>query len=278
MRYQLLALDIDGTILDPYGNLTGSVSRAVGAARDRGLQIVLCTGRRYRSALPIAQQLGLQGPMVINNGVLVKDIETGATQSARYLTPDLRPQVLELVREVGTPLLYVDSDDEIDVYTETNQATHPFQLEYLADASAHVASVDSLECLERDDVVMISTMGEERALETLHARSQKLLGDRVTNHQIQNKNYQGVILEFLSPGTSKWAGLSEVASALGIARREIIAVGDDTNDIEMIRNAGLGIAMGNAVRSVQSAADWVVKSNAEGGCVEAIERAVLKLT
>ena len=94
---------------------------------------------------------------------------------------------------------------------------------------------------------------------------------------IQNKNYRGHILELFSPKSGKWAGLAFVAQQLGIEATEIAAIGDDWNDEEILRRAGLGIAMGNAVPEVRAAADQVVRSNAEGGAVEAIERILLAL-
>ncbi len=276
MKYRLLALDLDGTVLDPYGGLTDGVRRAVAAAVEHGLQVVVCTGRRFRSAVPIVTELGLSGPMVINNGVLVKDIETGTTRHSRYLPASIRAEVIALVRQVGTPLLYVDSRDDTDIFTERIDDAHPFQRSYLADAAPFTVAVDDVAAVGRDDVIMISTMGDEDTLGELRLRGRKCFGDRITTHQIINKNYDGVVVEFLAPGTSKWAGLCEIAKASGIERHEIVAVGDDTNDVDMIRNAGLGIAMGNAVRAVKSAADRVVRSNAEGGAIAAIELAILK--
>ena len=79
MRFRLIALDLDGTLLDPFGKLSAAVVEAVASLRRAGPQVILCTGRRYRTALPMAQQLGLEGAMVTNNGVLVKDIATGRT-------------------------------------------------------------------------------------------------------------------------------------------------------------------------------------------------------
>jgi len=262
MRYRLLALDLDGTALDPYGGLTDGVKRAVTAARER-LRVVLCTGRRFRTALPLAQELGLSGPIVVHNGVLVKDIGSGRTCEHRYLPAAVQPEVLSIVREVGAPLLYVeDRGDGIDIFTEREESAHPYQREYLTEAAIdNLRFVEDVSSVARDETIMISTMGDADTLKTLHDRTRKILGDRVTNHTIANKNFQGEILEFLAPGVSKWQALERVASAEGIRRHEIAAVGDDTNDVAMIRNAGLGIAMGNAV---------------EGGVIEAIERVILK--
>ena len=273
MRYRLLALDLDGTALDPAGDLSDDVRDAVAAARASGLRVVLCTGRRFRTALPVAQGLSLSGAIVVNNGVLVKDLASGRTLSHRYLSDGVSAEVLALVREVGSPLVYVDAyEKRIDILIEDHGRAHPFQREYLEDNTDFTRVVGDLENTGRDDVIMMSTMGDEVTLRALRSRAERDLGGRVRMHSLINKNYRGQILEFLAPGTGKWPTLRRIAADEGIDPRQIAAVGDDDNDVEMIRGAGLGIAMGNAVDSAKAAADHVTHSNAEGGVVEAIER------
>ncbi len=272
-RYRLLALDLDGTALDPAGDLTDDVRDAVAAALASGLRVVLCTGRRFRTALPVAQELSLSGAIVVNNGVLVKDLASGRTLSHRYLSDGVSAEVLALLREAGSPLVYVDAYEErIDILIEDYGRAHPFQREYLEDNTDFTRVVDDLENTGRDDVIMMSTMGDEATLRALRSRAERDLGDRVRMHSLINKNYRGQILEFLAPGTGKWPALRRIAADEGIDPRQIAAVGDDDNDVEMIRGAGLGIAMGNAVDSAKAAAVHVTRSNAEGGVVEAIER------
>jgi hypothetical protein len=278
MPARLLALDIDGTLLDPYGALTDAAREAVAAARRAGLAVVLCTGRRFRSALPIARALELTGSIVVNNGALVKDLASSRTLHHHYLPPEVYPEVLALARSVGPPLVYVDAyPGETDFLTERSEHAHPFQREYLRDHGAHCRVVADLAASARDDVIMTSLMADAAALAPLRERARDALGPRVHTHVIQNKNYQGEILEFLSPASGKWAALARVAAQAGIAPEAIAAVGDDVSDVEMIRRAGFGIAMGNAVESAKEAAGFVARSNAEGGIVEAIERVLLRL-
>jgi len=258
--YRILALDIDGTILDPYGKLPTAVRDAVATARCRGLWVVLCTGRRFRTALPWAQELKLEGTIVVNNGTLVKDIQSGETLRHAYLPIDEYAPVISFVRRRGSPLVYVDTYHEhVDLITERCSKTHAYQREYLNDNTDFFKIVDDLHDQPRSDVIMVSTMADEATLTAMREEALEEFGDRLRTHTLINKNYQGLILEFLSPKSGKWPAL----------------VGDDTNDIEMIRRAGLGIAMGNAASEVKQAADRVVRSNAEGGVVEAIDKALL---
>jgi Cof subfamily protein (haloacid dehalogenase superfamily) len=277
MRARLLALDIDGTLLDPYGALTDAARGAVVAAQRAGLQVVLCTGRRFRTALVVARELGLAGPMVVNNGALVKDIATGRTLHHRYLPAEVLPEVLALARSVGPPLVYVDAyPDATDFLTLRSEQIHAFQREYLRDHGANCRVVEELADFPRENVIMTSLMADAVTLAALRERARQELGARVHTHVIQNKNYQGEILEFLSPESGKWAALARVAELAGIEHQAIAAVGDDVSDAEMLARAGFGIAMGNAVESCRSAAAFVARSNAEGGIVEAIERVLLQ--
>jgi len=103
MTVKLAALDLDGTLLDPFGKLTPKVCEAVASLARRDLRVVLCTGRRYRTALPHAKALGLEGAMVVNNGVLVKDIASGETLDHAFLDTPLAHEVIDHVRELVRP-------------------------------------------------------------------------------------------------------------------------------------------------------------------------------
>src|SRR5262245_53381018 len=111
MRYRLLALDVDGTLLDPAGTLRPTVQQAVADAQRRGVHVILCTGRRFRTARPLAQELQLRDPLVVHNGALVKDL-AGTTLHQSYISAAAYGQALALLRQVGTPMVYVDAFHE----------------------------------------------------------------------------------------------------------------------------------------------------------------------
>jgi len=273
MTIRLVAFDLDGTLLDPFGKLTPRVSDAVARLAQRDLRIVLCTGRRFRTALPHARALGLEGAIIVNNGVVVKDLTSGETLAHAYLPVELGGEVIEHVRVHGPPLVYVDAyASGIDILTEGPERAHPFQREYTDDNLAHISVVEDLAAARPEGVIMVSTMADEGSLAALAAGARERFGARVHTHAIINKNYQGHILEFLSPEAGKWQTLAKLAASWGIAPEEMAGVGDDANDAEVLQRVGLGIAMGNALPAVRESADLVVTSNAEGGAVEAVER------
>jgi Cof subfamily protein (haloacid dehalogenase superfamily) len=274
MTIRLVALDLDGTLLDPYGKLTPAVRDAVArVAKRSGLRIALVTGRRFRTALPHAQALGLSGAIIVNNGAIVKDLASGETLQHAYLPAEAFGDVIDHVRSLGSPLVYVDSyHDGIDILTERADRAHPFQREYLDDQGKVVTIVEDVAKTGSERVIMVSTMGDLASLDALRGRALERFGERIQTHSLINKNYQGQILEFLSPTAGKWPALERLAASWGISASEIAAVGDDTNDAELLAHVGLGIAMGNALPEVRAAARSVVPSNAEGGAVEALDQ------
>jgi Cof subfamily protein (haloacid dehalogenase superfamily) len=277
MHYRLLALDVDGTLLDPAGELRPTVRDAVMAAQQRGLRVVLCTGRRFRTARPLAQALQLDGPLVVHNGALVKDLASGQTLQQSYIAAEMYHPALALLRRLSTPMMYVDAFHEnVDILTEPMEGAHPFQREYLQDQLAHCRIVDDIASPLAHGVLMLSIMADGTNLQALRPVVEQTMGTRGRVHLLVNKNYQGYILEILQAGVSKWQALQQLAAQQGITPEEIIAVGDDHNDLDMIRYAGLGIAMGNAVDTVQAAADAITGSNAEDGLAQALERFILR--
>ena len=268
--------DLDGTLLDPYGKLPEAAREAVADARRTGLRVVVCTGRRFRTALPLLRELELTGPVVVNNGAVVKDLESGATLRSAYVEASVYPEALGLMRAAGSPLVYVDDyAADTDILMEHGLLPHSFQAKYLQDHGAHCRTIDDLDAAAERRVIMLSMMADEATLVPLKDEANRTLAGRIQTHMIWNKNYEGHILEFFSPRSGKWNALERVATEFGISAAEIAAVGDDSNDASMLRGAGLGIAMGNAVDEARQAADRVVRSNAEGGVVEAIRQVLL---
>lgn len=276
MPFRMLAIDADGTLLDPEGAITPPVRSAIAAARGRGLQVVLCTGRRFRTTRRIVGELSLEGPMVVQNGSLVKDAQTGATLARNPLPRELYRPALALLRSVGAPLAYVDElHDGIDIVSEPPDRSHAFQAAYVEANTQTTLVVDSLDELEPENVCLLSCMADAESLKKLEVRIGTELGNRVRTHFLDNKNYEGHILEIASAEAGKWPAVQRLAAAQGIENDQILAIGDDENDVELVAEAGFGVAMRNAVVAVQEAADFITSSNAEDGVARAIQRFVL---
>lgn len=272
-RPRMLALDADGTLVDSQGTLRPAVRNAVAAARAGGMLVVVCTGRRYRTVRPLLEALDLSGPVVVHNGVIVKDARSGETLAGNFLPHPLYRPALAIMRGIAPPLVYVDRYFEgVDVYHEPPGRCHEFQAEYLSSNSDVVHEVDSLADAPAESIIMVSLMADGESLLDVRSAIERELGESVQTNFIMNKNYRGHILEITRAGVSKWEALHDIARDEEIEPSEIAAIGDDTNDTEMIARAGIGIAMANAVEEVKAVADFVTDSNDDDGVARAIER------
>lgn len=273
-KYRLLAIDIDGTLLDSSSALRPSVREALRRAVGAGLHVVLCTGRRYRTALPIAEELGLALPLICHSGALVKDTATHRTLFANPMPPEALRLLLDALGEFGlTPMVYTDSfHTQTDFYLQRGAALTPYHADYLLKNSGWYRFIESLDGGLPAPAIQVCTFGELDELRRIRPLLRERLAGRTTCHLLSSAKYLGNFLEFQSGTASKWAALADILAAQGIEAREVVAIGDDENDISMLRAAGLGIAMGNAAYAVKSASAIVAPSNDEDGVAKVIKK------
>lgn len=272
---RLLALDLDGTLLDSHGELSDGVCRAVGSAAER-VQVVVCTGRRYRTSLSLLQALSCRGPAVTQDGTVTRDVLTGDALRRCTLPEDLCTEVMDLLRELCPPLVFVDDHHNgLDILSEPFDSLHEVQQGFMSMALDHTRFVDSLDRTIHEPVLMLSGMADRQSCNQMQQRIEQAFGARVVTHLVAHKRCPGYMLEVVSPNAGKWNALGWIAERNGIDTEEIVAIGDDENDISMLRNAGIGIAMGNATETVKDAADYLAPGNDEDGVVDAIRRFVL---
>jgi Cof subfamily protein (haloacid dehalogenase superfamily) len=278
-RYRMLALDVDGTLLDPDGTLRPRTAEAVARAARAGIRPVLCTGRRYRRARPIAEQLGLDAPLVCNSGAIVKDPADHRTLWRADFDSELAADVLELFRTQDQPsVVFTDRDpDDFDFIVPGFPTGRELFDEYVAKNREH-AEIDSRgPTAARDDEPLfhacaIGTLAEMLAFERT---ALDRVADRVQTFVLRTSRYRGTMCELLRVDASKWTAVLHLAELWGIEPGEICAVGDDANDIPMIRNAGLGVAMGHAHPEVRAAADLVTGDHDEDGVAMLVDEVLL---
>jgi 5-amino-6-(5-phospho-D-ribitylamino)uracil phosphatase len=271
--FRILALDVDGTLLDSQGELRPSTAAAVRRAARAGARPVLCTGRRYRRAIPISEQLGLDAPLVCNSGALVKDPSTHRTLWRRDLGRSLVTEILAIFRDRGEPAVSftdrppAESDFLIprhptgraffDEYVDLNRPHAEIDPQWANGTSAgphfHVCAVGS-----RDEMLALEAV--------VHAT----LPLRVRTFVQKSPKYSGTMCEILHPDASKWSAVLHLAHQWGVDPSEICAVGDDMNDLPMISAAGFGVAMAHAPAAVREAADWVASHHDEDGLAQFI--------
>ncbi len=278
-RFRLLALDVDGTLLDRSGHIRPTTARAVARAAEAGIRPVLCTGRRYRRALPIALELGLDAPLVCNSGALVKSSGDHRTLWRADLDAEVVTGLLALFADRDDVVIsFTDrSPDHADFLVARDPTGHPLADDYLGQNRDH-AQVDPAWHAEPErhgPHFHLCVIGDRDAMLDAQRAVESRFGGRVTTFVQRSPRYLGTMCETLSREASKWSALLHLAELWGIDRDEIVAVGDDMNDVPMIRGAGLGVAMGHAPEAVKAVADHVTDDEENDGLARFVEGVLL---
>lgn len=266
MKIRLVAMDLDDTLLRDDFTLSPRVVKAVREAQARGVKMTIATGRTPVSVRPYAEQLGLDLPVITYHGAMIQKVLKGEVLFRRVIPSAV---TAEIVREVIRRGIYTQ------IHLRDRVITSKFSdwsREYRRIASVPIEEADLAQLLrqEPEGVEKILIMDEEETLDQLVSILEEDYGRDV--HFTKSKPS---FLEVVEKSVNKGAALAALAEGWGIAQSEVMAIGDSYNDIEMLRYAGLGVAMGNARSEIQACADVVTLSNEEDGVARALERYVL---
>jgi Cof subfamily protein (haloacid dehalogenase superfamily) len=281
-RYRILALDVDGTLLDAEGHLRPRTAEAVARAARAGIRPVLCTGRRYRRARAVTELLGLDAPIVCNSGAIVKDPASHRTLWRADFDPELAAAVRALFHAFDQPaVVFTDRTPEDADFRVPGFPTGRLMFDdYVAQNRPH-AEVDP-EWSRAGEAVPggepwfhVCAIGSFEEMSEFQRSAHERIGGRIQTFVLRTSRYLGTMCEILRVDASKWSALLHLAELWGVGPEEICAVGDDANDIPMIRHAGLGVAMGHAHADVQIAADIVTGRHDEDGVAMLVDEVLL---
>lgn len=262
MTYQLLVLDVDGTVLDSHHELRPRVAAAIRGAQAVGLPVALATGKMFRSVVPLVTELELRGPQITLNGAAVLDAASRTALRFQPLREDDRRDIIRAVRRLNQTVLV--SHFALDgIYVDEE---NPFLSVLVAYGEPASNRVPTLLADDLPPAGKILLSGEPELLAELRIALTPELGERVTITTTTPD-----FLEFFDPLAGKGLALAALRVELGIPREGIIAIGDGENDIPLFREAGLAVAMGNAGAAVKAAAQQVIPSNDEEGLATFLE-------
>jgi hypothetical protein len=268
-----LAIDIDGTLVNSRDQLTAPTRAALRKAVASGIRVVLATGRRYSRALPLVEPLSLDVPLVTASGALIKDPLDHRTLFRASFAPGVLEEALRMVDQAGyDPLLYADTYAEgFDLYCRRTQVEQPELMEFFERNPDCHRLCPELVATPPPGVFSCFAMGPREEMMALCGQLEERFPEDLYVHVLRSPRYAGYMCEIAPAGVTKWSGIEHLAHDWGIADAEICAVGDDVNDIPMIRAAGLGVAMGNAQDEVKAAADRIAPGHDEDGLAAVVE-------
>jgi Cof subfamily protein (haloacid dehalogenase superfamily) len=267
---RLIALDIDGTLVGEDLTIGARTLKTIGEARRRGIAVSLVTGRMAISATPFAETLGLTGPIVAQQGALVRAMPVPGSKPLgrllyhRPLRTDVTVDIVRwcLERDLTPHFNYL----EWMIVGSTEERLEEYRL-FVGD---RLRIVPDIAVRAHGPVTKVVALGEgHHSLDVLDEGRAHFAGRAEVT--LSHPRF----LEFLAPGVSKGLGVRWLARRMGVPLAQCLAIGDQYNDLEMISEVGHGVAMPSAPAAVQAAARYVAPPVGEEGAAQMIERIVL---
>jgi Cof subfamily protein (haloacid dehalogenase superfamily) len=276
MAIRFIAVDIDGTLLNSKLEVSAANREAIAEATRRGVEVALVTGRRYDFAMPVARQIDAPLTMIVNNGALVRTKERETL--LRHLLPRETAKRVVMATETWRYATAVVFDrvqanqimlQSIDWNDSTRSGYYRRNREYLAEAKP-------LEICVTEDPIQVMYTGTVSAMREAEMALRRLPFAEEFNVAAtvyEDKDFS--MIDVIRAGVTKGATLAEWTAARGVAPEEILAIGDNHNDLEMLSFAGVPVVMGNCVSELKQRGWHMTASNDEDGVAAAIEQFAL---
>ncbi len=276
MSYDLIAIDIDGTLLTSRRDISPGTLQALRRAVSAGKRVALCTGRSLNSGRAAAEKVPASTTQIFHSGALILESLDGPLLRAVNMPRELAVDLVDFCRQRGhDPLVYEPVPESRYIWFESARSANDWRERYLEANADKAFQVDGLgQVLDRDPAQIV-VAGRGSSMHELEAELAGY-GDRI-----------GIILsrstlvgdywcmEIVPAGVSKAKALAFIGERYGIGAERMISIGDNFNDLDMIEYAGLGVAMGNAPDPVRRAADLVAPTNDADGVAHVIETCLL---
>ena len=272
---RLLAIDIDGTLLNSQVQISPENLAALRRAHAAGVEVVLVTGRRHTFALPIAQQLEIPLCLISSNGAVTKSL-SGEVFHIDYLpVATARRLCAEMANWRHNMVITFERETRGALVLESRDSFHPSIASWMAKNSQYIETVVPIDdCLTCDPIQTMFCGGVEPMRELQRQLAATALAPEVTVLRTEYPHRDLSIVDVLHGGCSKGAALGRWACHRGIAPGQVMAIGDNYNDLEMLHFAGRPVVMGNACAEMKQNGWTCVPSNDENGVAVAIAQAI----
>ena len=271
---RLIAIDVDGTLLDTRGQMPQANIDAIHDAVRAGIHVALVTGRSYPFARPIADPLPASITLIVSNGAIERDMN-GARVARRLLDRETARAVLDSTRPFReAAALVFDRDADRQVMFETMDWEHPGRKAYWARNQSLIAKSVPLEDALVEDPIQVMFNGGVDMMRSLHcALHAEANGFAVSLTEYVHRDFS--LIDVTAPTATKGRALAWRAAQLGLSRDEVMAIGDNFNDVEMLEFAGLPVVMANAVDGLKGRGWASTGDNESAGVGKAIRRYAL---
>ena len=272
---RLLAVDLDGTLLTPDRRIGAGDADALRRAVEAGVVVLAATGRGLHTARPVLEALPVPAYAALHNGALMLD-PSGCELWRVCMQPRAVAETLPLVRGAGLhPMLYAGvagaGGDAVTLVLERDARDSPHTQEYLRTKGPILELVADVAVARDREVLGIVSFGS-RASVTAAASAVARLNGNVASWWSPSPGSGADLFEALAPGGAKGRALRRLTERLGFTPEEVMAIGDNNNDLDMLRYAGTAVAMANATPEARAAAHFVTTANTANGVAHALLR------
>ncbi len=273
MKYKLICVDMDGTLLNSKKKISERNLNAINEAHIKGVKVVVATGRIFVSANYYGDIIGVKTPIIASNGAYIREKDIDKAIYEEYLNKEECRVILKLLKKYDIMPQFYSTDT---IYTE--EIKHSALIYSKANATlpknrqVTIRIISEWRKLFEENKNLIKVMVVHEDKERVIAAKEEFLNLK----SFEVVSSMDGCFEIMRKGTSKGEAVRKICEYYGIHREEVICMGDNENDISMIKFAGLGVAMGNAEEFVKKQADYVTLSNEDDGVAHVIEEFILK--
>lgn len=290
--YKLVAIDLDGTLLNSYGEVSENTKKALKKAKELGTEIVLSSGRPISSTESLAVELGVDNYLISGNGAAVYDIQNQKILYDRFLTKE---QVLNIAKmcEENSFFYNVYTEDEV-IASSLNYNIlfyHKENIKKVEEKRTHINIVQNIEeyikqsgkdrflkitVCDESQFIFNSIMRRLKEIQGIDVLEVAYMSRKKIKDGTNDVDIQYYYTEITNENVNKWSAIQYLLDELNIKPEEVMAIGDNFNDKEMIEESGLGVVMGNSNPKMKEIADVIVADNNSEGVLEAINKFIIK--
>ncbi len=286
--FKLITIDIDGTLLNSYGEVTDRNKQAIQKALDKNVDVVLTSGRMPKAILPIASEINSNKYLISGNGAAIYDIQNDKIIYNNYMS---KKKVLEIIDICEKNSMFYNIYTNSAVLTKTlnynilyyhnenkkNPEDKRIKINVIDNLYEYIKQYQGNDFLkfticDNDKMVFKSIINKLKTIRDIDVLEVSHMSKKIIKHGTDDFEISYFYTEITNENVNKWTAIEELIKILNITKEEVLAIGDNINDKEMIENAGTGVVTGNSSPFMKEIADEVVASNNESGVAEAIEK------
>lgn len=291
--YKLVTVDLDGTLLNSYGEVTENTKEKIKKTQEKGVEIMIASGRPIDSIKTIAEEINSKKYFIAGNGAIIYDIQKEKIIYEKYIP---RQKIIEIAK------ICEENNISYNIYTEKNIITQDLKYNVLyyykenlkkdANKITSIIKVDSIleyvknepniKCLkitvcDENQTIFKSIVRRLRAIENIDVMDVSHMSRKVFKQGTEDIEIGYFYTEISSTQVNKWQAIKYLLPILQIKPEEVIGIGDNINDKEMIENAGLGVCMGQSTPVIKEISDEITDSNTEEGVANVLEKIFLQI-